>query len=193
MKLIEGAKAINAAVVKAARDVASLKEHVHLICVSAALHHAKHGDETIVDTAINRLCEVMEKAAHNNAVRVWFETYSCLSWSADAKCFKHNAAKVKEASKDLAAYEETLINSKRYYDLTRPQEFKPVNMLGVVISAINRFAKMSPEEQADPRNKIEGMEELVTVIKKHGMGDKLELKGEPLVEDVPAMGRSKAA
>ena len=192
MKLIEGAKAINAAVTKAARDVASLKEQVHLICVSAAMHHAKTGDETIIQTAINKLCDVMEKASHNNAVRVWFETYSCLSWSAEAKCFKHNAAKVKEANKDLTAYEETLINSKRYYDLTKPQEFKPVNMLGVVISAVNRFAKMSPEEQADPRNKVEGMDELITVIKKHGMGDKLEIKCEPLVEDTLAMGRAAA-
>ncbi len=190
VKIIEGAKAINAAVSKNGTMVSSLKEHVHSICVSAALHHAKHGDTTIIATAINKVCEQMEHAAHNNAVRAWFDEYACLTWSSTKKQFVHNKDKVAEANKDLEAYTNKLLASKPYYELRKPTPFTPVNLMGTVISAINRFAKFSDEEKADPRNKIEGMDELINVVKKHGMGDKLAIAGEPLVETGAAFTRA---
>ncbi len=194
VKIIEGAKAINAAVSKNGAMVASLKEHVHSICVSAALHHAKHGDTTIITTAINKVCEQMEHAAHNNAVRAWFDEYACLTWSSTKKQFVHNKAKVADANKDLEAYTNKLLASKPYYELRKPTPFAPINILGTVISAINRFAKLSDEEKTDPRHKIEGMDELINVVKKHGMGDKLATQGGAMVvETVGATFTRQAA
>lgn len=196
VKIIEGTKAINAAIAKTGTMVAALKEHVHSLCVSVALHHVKHGDTTTIEAAlvaINKLGEHMEHAAHNNAVRAWFEEYACVTWSATKKQFVHNKDKVAEANKDLEAYTNKLLASKPYYELRKPTPFAPVNILGTVISAINRFAKLSDEEKADPRNKIEGMDELINVVKKHGMGDKLAIQGEPLVETVGATFTRQAA
>lgn len=195
VKLIVGAKAILAAVNKTDNMVVSLKDHVHSVCVSAALHHAEHGDTTIIDTAINRVCEIMETASHNQTVRLWFEEYACISWSATKKAFVHSKDKVAEANKDFEAYKTKLMESKPYYELRKPTPFAPVNLLGTVISAINRFEKLSDEEKADPRNKIAGMEELINVVKKHGMGDKLNLSngGEKLVETVGTEFTRRAA
>ena len=193
VKIIEGAKAINKATDTALKNASSLKELVQDICVSAALHHAKHGDETVIESAINRLCEGMVQVSHGNSVRVWFDTYGCLTWSAKEKCFKHDKKKVAEAKLDIEAYAEKLVNSKPYYDMTKAQAFQPVNVFGPMISQINRYYKMTDDEKKDPRNKVVGIDKAINFVKSMGMGDKLELPAEPLVQEAPVNAGRQAA
>lgn len=168
-KIITGAKALNLAVEKVEKTVAAIKSDVHNLCLSLVLHHTEHGDTTL----INRLCDIMEKASHANAVRHWFNEYGNVSWDSAKKQFVHSKQKVEEAKADMDAFQAKLFESKPYYDMTKPTTFSPVNIMGVLASAINRYNKMTDEEKASPRNNTTGMDEAIALLKKLGMGDKI--------------------
>ena len=175
LKILEGEKAINLALAKLEKTAVSFKWDVQSLIVSAALHHARHGDTAAITNAINKVCDIMKDMSHNNAVNRWFEAYGCVSWSATKKCFVHSKEKVAEASKDFDAYVAKVTESKEYWTLTKAPTFTPVKILSPLISAINRYYAMTDEEKASPLNDLEGMEEAIAFVKKHGKGDKLKV------------------
>lgn len=175
LKIYDSEKAINAALSKLEKNAVSFKWDVQSLIVSAALHHARHGDTAAITNAINKVCDIMKDMSHNNAVNRWFETYACVSWSATKKAFVHSKDKVAEANADFDAYVAKVTESKGYWQLTKAPTFVPVKIMSPVIAAINRYYAMTEEERANPLNDIEGIEDAIAFVKKHGKGDKLKV------------------
>lgn len=178
LKIYEGEKAINAALAKLEKNATSFKWEVQSLLVSATLHHVRHGDTNAIANVLNNLnkvCEIMKDMSHNNAVNRWLEAYACVSWSSAKKCFVHSKEKVDEANKDIEAYQAKIVEAKNYWTLTKAPTFVPVKIMSPLISAINRYYAMTEEERANPGNDLEGLDEAIAFVKKHGKGDKLKV------------------
>lgn len=180
LKIYEGDKAINAALAKLEKTAVSFKWEVQSLLVSVTLHHARHGDTTGITNVMNKTCDIMKDMSHKNAVNRWFEAFACVSWSSEKKCFVHSKTKVEAAAQDFEAFTAKITEAKSYWEMTKPDEFKPVKILTPLIAAINRYYNMTEEERASPLNDLEGLQEAITFVKKHGKGDKLKVPGAPL-------------
>ena len=157
-------KALDRLISSIAKTATQLTIDIHLACLSAAAHAAEHGN----CTPINTLCDVAKDVTHNNGTMRWMDEYCpWVKYSTKDKAFVMNTEFRKAVLDDKGMIDPDVLNeyidgtletAKTYLEFTPPPAFVPFNAVAMLMRIVSKAEKMTDEEKADPRNKLDGID-----------------------------------
>lgn len=181
---LKSGKALTALIASISKRAATLKLDIHIAALSAAAEVARSGNVS----AINQLCAIAKDVTHDNGVMRWFDdNVMFVKYSAKEKAFVVNTEFRKTCIDDkgvilpevMEEFVTQIEASKPYYEATKAKDFTPFNAIALLKRIASKYDKMTDEERADPRNHIEGIDEIKSlVVKLAPVADAAKLKAD---------------